>query len=608
MKSFDMRGRLQALAMVLAFSAFGCGPTPEKIGDECETDGDPCPSGSVCAAGGEDHICQIPAGGACDATATADYCVGEATCSLDAKCELPLGAGCSPNEADVCVGEAVCVEAKICELPVGAACDPTMTPEHCEADAVCGKNRDGTGTCGIAEGGKCDPANNQCAGGLTCAEMQTGDFACYPPVLVKGMVFDSETKSPIVEALVMALDDQGSAASDVAKTDEKGNYVIEVPVPRQMDGAPITNVAFTLRGSANDYQTFPGGLRTALPISSSDVKSMEDGWNLQSTLTDIALIALPKDQQSLPSISGTVLADKASGGVLVVAEDMAKKGFSAISDKSGAYTIFNVPKGPYSVHGYAAGVQLVPAMTTVDATAVTGVDLTKSGDALGTISGNLGIVNAPGGSMTSVVLVVASTFSDTFVRGEVPRGLRTPLSGPPNVTGAFTIKDVPAGTYKVLAAFENDGLVRDPDPNIAGTQIVEVTMASPGTAVALTDSFKITEALKVVAPGAEDAEPVKMKPMLTWADDSSEDFYTVVVYNAYGELVWCLSDAMPNCQGGNIPGVSGQPNVSVAYDGPFEPGMYYQFRATSWRSTGGGSGPISNTEDLRGVFYVDATP
>jgi hypothetical protein len=38
------------------------------------------------------------------------------------------------------------------------------------------------------------------------------------------------------------------------------------------------------------------------------------------------------------------------------------------------------------------------------------------------------------------------------------------------------------------------------------------------------------------------------------------------------------------------------------------PGMYYQFRATSWRMPGGTAGPISNTEDLRGVFYVDVKP
>jgi len=553
MKTFRKLAFFQGIAMSLALFGIGCGPTPEKIGDECEVGGDPCPEGSVCAPGGEDHICQVES------------------------------------------------------IPIGGACDPAA-PDRCEGDSVCGDNLDGTGTCGIAEGGACEPANPQCAGKMTCAELAAGGNACYPPVLLKGMVFDSLSKAAIEKAQVMALDDQGASVSDVAITDAKGNYVLDVPVARKEDGTPVADTSFTLRASANDYQTFPGGLRTALPISSGEAQSQADGWNLQSTLTDIALIGVEQDQKGLPSISGTVLADDASGGVLVVAEDAMKRGFSAISDKSGAYTIFNVPVGSYTVHGYAAGLQLTPAPADVAMQPLTGIDLATSSDALGSVSGSLNIVNAFGGAATSVVLVVASTFSDTFVRGEVPRGLRTPLTGPPNVTSNFSIKDVPAGTYKVLAAFENDDLVRDPDPNISGTQIVEITVGSPGQDVTLPSSFKITEALPVVSPGAEQPEAVTVAPMLTWGDDSSEDFYTVVVYNAYGELVWCLSDQMPNCQGSSLPGVSGQPTVSVPYGGPMEPGMYYQFRATSWRQAGGNLGPIANTEDLRGVFYVDVMP
>jgi hypothetical protein len=335
--------------------------------------------------------------------------------------------------------------------------------------------------------------------------------------------------------------------------------------------------------------------------------SQPDGFNLKTAITDIALIALPMDQKGLPSIAGTVHADAQSGGVLVVAEDGMGTGYSAISDRRGAYTIFNVPAGSYTVKGYAAGLQLVPAMATVAGAALTGIDLALSTDALGTISGSINIVNPGMGNATSIVLVVASTFSDTFVRGEVPRGLRSPLSGPPSISGAFTIADVPAGDYVVLAAFENDFLVRDPDPNIAGTQIVTVTMPSPGVDMPLSSSFKITGALPIIGPGADRAEAVTAAPTLEWGDDSSEDFYTVVVYNAYGDLVWCLSDQMIQmigCDGPNVPAVSGGGNVTVPYGGPLDPGMYYQFRATSWRM----GGPISNTEDLLGVFYVEAAP
>jgi hypothetical protein len=524
----------------------GCGPTPENVGDECEPDGDPCPGGSVCAPGGEDHICQTKPGGSCN-----------------------------PSGADYCLGESVCTD-----------------------------NGEGGGICGTPEGGTCDPADPFCTGTLTCAELANGEHACFAPVLLSGMVFDASTTDAIEGAHVLALDDQSSALTDVSVSGPNGEYQLDVPIARNDDGSPIADFIVTLRASAQDYQTFPGGIRTSLPINTNDIVAEEDGWTLETTLTDIALIPLPAAEQGSPSISGAVLAGDLSGGVLVVAEP---SGISAISDAGGGYTIFNVPDGSYEVSGYAAGVQLEPATAEVSGSDLVDVDLAESGDALGSISGSINIVNAPGGSVSSVVLVVASTFNDTFVRGEVPRGLRDPFSGPPSVSGAFTINDVPAGSYVVLAAFENDDLVRDPDPNIAGTQIVTVEMAAPGEDVALSDSFKVTEALAVVAPGATDAEPVTSAPMLTWADDSSEDFYSVVVYNAYGDLVWCLSrdDAMMGCDGPEVIAASGGGEVSVAYGGPLDPGMYYQFRATSWKQAGNQPpGPISATEDLRGVFFV----
>ncbi|WP_437274405.1 hypothetical protein WME90_24465 [Sorangium sp. So ce375] len=591
----------QAAAVALPLVALGCGPDPEKVGDECAPD-DGCPNGLVCAEGGEDHICYAPPGASCDAGGT-DYCLGDAVCGEDGTCRVPPGGSCAGDTKDFCAEGATCGADATCQIPPGGACDPAG-PDLCLDDAVCGKTRDGGGICGIAEGGECDPEAPLCAGGLTCAELVAGGHACYPPVLAQGNVFDSESTSGIEGALVLALDDQATAITDVTTTDAAGNYVLEVPVPRTENGAPIEDVIFTLRASAQDYQPFPGGLRTALPIASSEATSGEDGWTIATALTDIALIALPEDQRGLPSISGSVRADEQSGGVLVVAEDGDGKGFSAVTDRGGAYTIFNVPAGSYAVSGYAAGLALDPKSAEVGDAALTGVDLARSDAALGSLSGTINIVNAPGGSTTSVVLVVASTFNDTFVRGEVPRGLRTPLSGPPDVSGEFSVAGVPAGNYVVLAAFENDGLVRDPDPNIAGTQLVTVEMPSPGEDVSLPTSFKITEALPVIGPGATDPEPVTGAPTLRWGDDASEDFYTVDVYNAYGDLVWCLGDD-PTCAGANVPGSSGGAEVSVEYGGPLEPGMYYQFRVTSWRSPGGSEpGAISATEDLRGVFYA----
>ena len=184
---------------------------------------------------------------------------------------------------------------------------------------------------------------------------------------------------------------------------------------------------------------------------------------------------------------------------------------------------------------------------------------------------------------------------EAFV-GRAP-GLRAPRTGPVSISGEWTIGGVPDGSYVVLAAFENDLLVRDPDQLIAGTTFVTLDLPQASPDVTLADAFKVTEALAVVSPGAERPEAVTSAPTLEWADDSSEDHYEVVVYDAYGNLAW--EDLM-------VPGVSGSATVTVDYGGPLEPGMYYQFRATSIRTTGGGMSmtPISATEDLLGVFFV----
>jgi hypothetical protein len=266
---------------------------------------------------------------------------------------------------------------------------------------------------------------------------------------------------------------------------------------------------------------------------------------------------------------------------------------TGFSDANGQYVIFNVPAGSHTVKGYAAGAQLSPASTSLTASeAKTGVNLTESSQPLSTVSGNVQIVNAPGGSVTSVVLAVESTFVEAAGRGSVPLGLRAA-----NVTGTFTISNVPNGRYVVLAAFENDGLVRDPDQTIGGTQIVRIEVPDPdsGNTISLSEGFKVTAALGVVSPGADEPEQIdSLTPTLQWEDDSSEEGYDIVVLDAFGNEVWS----------GEIGPVSGSATVSRAYAGPaLEPGMFYQFRATSFRNKTGTWTAISTTEDLKGVFY-----
>ena len=555
-------------------------------------------------------------------------CGALAGCGDDDDGAPDLGERCDGSlaPADACrSADAVCADDGAgelrCQRDLGAAC-PTSTDDeaHCLFGSACyafpdvstADPDDTVGRCATPEGGLCDPQAPFCAPELLCALLTDGTSECHEPVVLQGAVRDSATGGAIAGAHVIALDHNQVAVSDVAVTDAAGAYALWVPVVRDTDGVPVGDTAFTLRAAADSYQTFPFGIRTAIPILSSEAVHVDatpaageapdpeapGTWVIEGTLTAITLIALPDDGVERMTISGAVITGDGAGidddgaGVLVIARGGGDPAPSAVSDLGGDFTIFNVEPGSIEVRGYKAGLQLTPVTVEVAAEPLVDVHLEVAQTGTSSVSGSVNIVNAPGGSMTSVVLAVEDTFQDTFGRGEVPAGLRTAL----DVTGPFTIDDVPAGRYVVLAAFENDGLVRDPDTNIAGTATLIIDVVA-GEDLVIGDAFKVTEALAVMAPGSTLPTAVTSAPTLTWADDSSEAYYTVQVFNALGELVF---------EDGDVPSVSGGGSVTVLYTGALVPGMYYQFRALSWRSPGGSDpAPISATEDLRGVFFVE---
>jgi hypothetical protein len=434
----------------------------------------------------------------------------------------------------------------------------------------------------------CDyQAQTGCKDGLVCEHVEGDDaevVGCFAPLVVEGRVVDSaDTDQGIEGARVVGRDENGLPVSlGIAVSSTDGKYSLRVPATRKADGTPAAP-ELMLRADAAGFATFPSGLRIAIPVDVS-APALEKGvYRIDNGTTTIALDALP-DSSNLGSVSGRVLVDSA-GGTLVVAG-----GATAIADRDGSYVVFNVPAGEQEVRGYAQGISLEPARASVEADVETkGVDLASSDAPLGSVTGDVSFVNASANE-TSVVLVVESTFSETLARGEVPRGLR---AFP--VTGKYSFDDVPAGSYVVLAAFENDELVRDPDTSIGGTTIQRIQVE--GAAVDV-PGFKITGALDVVGPGAEAPEVVSGDVTFEWEDDSSEDGYEVTVLDTFGNEVWKDTE---------VPRVTGSSSVTHAYGGPaLDPG-YYQFRTVSWREDkkAGGRTYISATEDLKGVFIIE---
>jgi hypothetical protein len=417
--------------------------------------------------------------------------------------------------------------------------------------------------------------SNDCAAGQICEEVEGGVPACFAPLLFRGHVFDVTDESPIEGALVVARDANDAAISPVAVTDAAGTYELRVPGKRTASG-DLASGDVTLRADAVSYLTFPKAPRVAVPIDVTTATGSPPA--ISSTLTEIGLI--PLGGEALGTVSGHVLSDQPGGTLVVIGSA------TGIADVNGEYTVFNVPPGEVTVEGYSLGVNLVSATADVTADATTaGVDLEVAGTTTAVVSGNVQIVNAPGGAMTSVILAVESTFVEAVARGEAPPGLRAG-----NVSGAWSIAGVPDGTYVALAAFENDLLVRDPDTSIGGTELVHVTVA--GADIALAEGFKVTEALAVIGPGADEPEEVTGAFEMSWEDDSSEDTYDLTVFDALGNLTWEQT---------GIVGPKGNATVVVSYEGPaLEPGMFYQFRAVSIKD----GVPISATEDLRGVFVA----
>lgn len=446
----------------------------------------------------------------------------------------------------------------------------------------------GAAGCGGSDG-PCDPvAQSGCDGGKVCEQVAASDTpACFAPVELRGRVIDLASHAGIAGARVVAVDVNGAAASGVALSAADGSYALQVPAQRAADGAPGA-LPVTLRADAAGYQSFPGTIRQPLPIDVAGAVAMNGSYVVQSSLTDVGLLA---HAGGTGAIHGRVEVADDHPGVLVVAE-AAGHGTAVIAARDGDYAIFNLDAGHYTVTAYARGHVYAPAE--VDVAGSARLDLALATTAPGAMTGQIDIVNGGTGRGTSVVAFVESTFDPVTGRGAPPPGLRAPSSGPPSITGAFTIDGVPPGRYVVVAAFENDDLVRDPDHCIAGTADVHVQVAA-GQSAAIGTAFKVTGALAVTAPGAAQAEAVTAAPVLTWVDDSSEDHYVVEVFDAFGQRVWNTT----------IPGVSGG-TPSVTYGGPMTPGMYYQFRVTSTKTQGGNGGTceLSRTEDLRGVFYV----
>jgi len=443
----------------------------------------------------------------------------------------------------------------------------------------------------------CDPvARTGCGDGQVCETVQGGAPACFAPVVVRGTVADLSSAALLNGARVVALDPNRAPLSTVAVTANNGTtdgaYELTVPATRDAAGKPV-QATITLRADKQAYLTFPGGVRTALPIDLSGATLGAGRWVASGALTALKLTPFPA--AGTASLHGSVAKAPSGAGTLVVAEPASGgAGLTGVADGAGNYAIFNLAPGTaYVVSAYTKGANYTPVTTaalTAGDNAVATLALASGAGA--PLAGGL-IFNNGASTDIQVTLVVQSTYNSTLDRGESPPGLTVQGSA-----SGYSFAGVPDGQYVVLAAFGLDGDVRDLS-GVGGTAAPQVTIQG-GAVVVSPAAFKTVPAVDLLTIGGTSvgATPVVLTgaapptPTFVWQPgsvDASATNYRVDVFDSFG--ISQFSVTVPNTTTSVTYGVGAPASALQA-------GMYYQLRISALKTLT----QLSQTEDVAGVF------
>jgi len=358
-------------------------------------------------------------------------------------------------------------------------------------------------------------------------------------------------------------------------TGTNGNYTI------QLDSG-----SYYVKVYAQGYQSIPVRGFSAVPFS---VKASN------TTTLDYQMNTMQVANAGL--ISGKALSSSGSPmpGVLVVAHSGAS-GYSSVTDNNGAYTIYNVPAGSYSVKGYIAAYNSDSVSATV-----------ASGNT--PASANLSLTSGASGAVTGNITFLATTNKDVdvslinpYTNESIP-GLTTMTVG-----GSYTLLNVPSGSYIGRATFRNDTLVMDPDWILKNGQ---PTVTVAGSSVSL--NFSVTGSVLLSSPtnAPSSTVPVKISgttPTFTWTAYPSTSDYAVEVDDENGNVIWGGFSGSGATITRNVTAPSSQTSIVYNSDNsakqPLQSGHFYRWRIYACKNVVGAPSwkLISVSEDQMGLI------
>jgi hypothetical protein len=332
---------------------------------------------------------------------------------------------------------------------------------------------------------------------------------------ITGKVTDLSTGAALSEATVIAFDANTNSPVSTSKTNTSGDYTLDVAEGN-----------YFLKFYKQGYESVP-------PLG---IEPVPFAVTIGQTATQPAQMSVSKITNT-GYINGKVsVGSTAQPGVLVIAEGNGSA-YSAITDKDGNYTIFNVPAAAYEVKGYMADYSTTSAPATVTAnTASNDIDLTLTQGVSGTVAGTFKVISQ------TTIATPPSTMDISLVHPvtkETIPGLSQNV--PYSSSLSYSFSKVPDGTFIVRASYGNDYIVIDPD-YITRFGDYKVTLAN-GTPTPVSVDIVATSATILSSPTNEMNTTVPIDvaatPTFEWVAYASTSDYVIEVTDAStGTVIW----------------------------------------------------------------------